>query len=98
MALETQTQKNKAAVIQYTSALESLKAKYSDVNAAKAITKVEHTEGLENQYKVVTAAITELSITEKSPLVGFFIPTGISIPLAVSLCCWFSTERAPTAT
>ena len=30
--------------------------------------------------------------------VGFFIPTGISIPLAVRRCCWSSTERAPTAT
>ena len=27
--------------------------------------------------------MTEFSITERSPLVGFFIPTGISMPLAV---------------
>ena len=44
------------------------------------------------------AAIHELIITDKSPLVGFFIPTGISIPLDTNLCCWFSTERAPIAT
>ena len=30
------------------------------------------------------AATTELSMTEKSPLVGFFIPAGTSIPLAVN--------------
>ena len=46
---------------------------------------------------VNTTTITEFIITEKSPLVGFFIPTGMSIPLAVRRCCWFSTERAPIA-
>ena len=33
-----------------------------------------------------------------SPLMGFFIPTGISSPLEISRCSWFSTLRAPTAT
>ena len=33
-----------------------------------------------------------------APLVGFFIPAGISSPLAVSLWNWFSTDLAPTAT
>ena len=40
----------------------------------------------------------ELNITPISPLVGFFIPAGISIPLTASLCCWFSTDLAPIAT
>ena len=44
------------------------------------------------------AATTEFNITEKSPLVGFFIPAGTSIPEHTSLCCWFSTDLAPTAT
>ncbi len=26
------------------------------------------------------------------------MPTGTSMPLATRRCCWFSTERAPTAT
>ena len=33
------------------------------------------------------AATTEFNITEKSPLVGFFIPAGTSIPEHTSLCC-----------
>ena len=41
---------------------------------------------------------TELSMTARSPLVGFFIPAGTSMPLTVRRCCWSSTERAPTAT
>ena len=40
----------------------------------------------------------EFIITERSPLVGFFMPTGRSRPLAVSLCSWFSADLAPTAT
>lgn len=65
MALETQTQKNKAAVIQYTSALESLKTQYGDVNAAKAITKTEHIGELEKQYGVVETAITQLGSADE---------------------------------
>ncbi len=32
-----------------------------------------------------------------APDVGFFIPTGASIPDATKRCSWSSTERAPTA-
>ena len=39
-----------------------------------------------------------INMTLMSPPVGFFMPTGISSPDAVRRCCWFSTERAPTAT
>ena len=34
----------------------------------------------------------ELSKIDRSPLVGFFIPTGIFSPLAINLCSWFSTD------
>ena len=40
----------------------------------------------------------EFNMTLMSPPVGFFMSTGISSPDAVRRCCWFSTERAPTAT
>ena len=33
------------------------------------------------------AARMEFIITDRSPLVGFFIPTGTSRPLAISRCC-----------
>lgn len=64
-ALETQTQKNKAAVIQYTSALESLKSQYDDLNATKAIKKEEHIAGLAEQYGVVKTAITQLGSADE---------------------------------
>ena len=44
------------------------------------------------------SALSSYNITARSPLVGFFIPAGISMPLTVRRCCWSSTERAPTAT
>ena len=40
-----------------------------------------------NKTMSARAATTELSITARSPLVGFFIPAGTSIPLTVRRCC-----------
>ena len=42
------------------------------------------------------AASMELSMTEMSPDVGFFMPTGMPTPLAIMRWNWSSTDRAPT--
>ena len=43
------------------------------------------------------AAWMELSIKEKVAAGGVFQAHGMSMPLAVSRCCWFSTDGPLTA-
>lgn len=58
--LQQQIDKNNAAVTKYTATLESLKSKYKDVNASKAITDDTHQSTLDDQYNKAIASVNAL--------------------------------------
>ena len=62
---QQQIDRNNAAITRYTATLESLRTKYEDINASKAIANDDHQEQLRNQYDAVITAIDALGDADK---------------------------------
>ena len=52
---------------------------------------------VEEEVLLILRGFDGVIMTERSPEVGFFMPTGIPAPLAIMRWSWSSTERAPIA-
>lgn len=63
---ERQINRNNAAITRYTATLESLRSKYEDVNASKAITSEDHQDQLHVQYNIIIESIEALGNADKN--------------------------------